>query len=123
MLRCTYNGQMYTIKELSEMSGVEEYTIRDRLRRGYTVQQAIQVSPMDTSVIEFNNASYYKDWIGMSTTYLYKIYWEWCIVNGYSPSTQVKFIRQILKMYPNLKTVSTRKRDGCCRIIRERLFE
>lgn len=120
MLKCIYNGQMYTIKELSKMSGIEEHTIRDRLRRGYTISQAIQVSPIDTSVIEFNNASYYKDWIGMSTTYLYKIYWEWCVSHGYTPTTQYKFTRQLLRMYPNLKTVATRRPSGCMRVIRER---
>ena len=116
-----YNDNWYSIKELAEISGVTEPTIRDRLRRGYTIDQAIKHVLVDESVEMFNEASWWEDWIGMSTTYLHKIYWNWCVSNGYTPLSQIGFIRQLMKMYPNLKVVPNKKTDGSCmRVIRER---
>lgn len=115
-----YKGQSYTVNQLSEISGIAPHTLRDRFRRGYTVEQAIKPQPVNDSVREFCEASYYKDWIGMSTSYLYKIYWKWCVSEGYTPLQLKGFTRQIMSMYPNLKTVPTRKKTECCRIIRER---
>lgn len=116
-----YKDKLYTIEELSFMSGIENATIRDRLRRGYSVEEAIQMSPIHESVREFCYSSLYEDWIGMSTKYLHEIYFKWCISNGYSPINQQLFTRHILKLYPHLKTVPTRLDDkSCCRIIRER---
>ena len=115
-----YEGKMYTIEELSFMSGIEKATIRDRIRRGYSVEEAIQMSPIHESVREFCYSSLYEDWIGMSTKYLHEIYFKWCISNGYAPTNQQAFTRQILKLYPSLKTVPTRYDTHCCRVIRER---
>ena len=116
-----YNDSWYTIKELAEMSGVTEPTIRDRLRRGYTIEQAIKHVLVDESVEMFNEASWWEDWIGMSTLYLHKIYWNWCVSNGYTPLSQISLTRQLMKMYPNLKVVPNKKTDGSCvRVIRER---
>lgn len=115
-----YKGIHYTVTELSEMSGVAPATIRDRLRRGYPIEQAITPNPLDESVIMFNEASWYKDWIGMSTSYLYEIYYKWCVSYGYTPINIKGFTRQIMRLYPNLKTVPTRKKHMCMRIIRER---
>lgn len=114
------DNQLHSIEELAFMSGIEKATIRDRLRRGYSVQQAISMSPINDGVIEFCDSSWYEDWIGMSTKYLHEIYWKWCISCGYEPLNQQAFTRQILKIYPNLKTVPTRLSTGCCRVIRER---
>lgn len=111
---------LYSIQDLSAMSGIEEHTIRDRLRRGYSVESAIKHELVHESVEEFADASWYGDWIGMSTTYLYEIYWGWCRSHGFTPLSQISFTRQIMKMYPNLKTVPTRRDNGCMRIIRER---
>ena len=116
-----YNDSWYSIQELAEMSGVRDVTIRDRLRRGYTIEQAVKQVLTDDTVEMFNAASWWEDWIGISTSYLYKIYWNWCVSNGYTPISQISFTRQLMKMYPNLKVVATRKRDGSCvRVIRER---
>lgn len=115
-----YEGETFTIKELSELSGISRASLRDRLRRGYSVEEALQYTPTHDSVIEFCQSSWYEDWIGMSTKELHDIYWKWCISNGYKPIQQQGFTRQILKMYPQLKTVPTRKENYCCRIIRER---
>jgi hypothetical protein len=116
-----YNDRWYTIKELSDMSGIAATTIRTRLRRGYTLEQSLQHTLVDESVVMFNEASWYEDWIGMSTSYLHKIYWKWCVSNRYTPLSQISFTRQIMQMYPNLKTVPTKNKDGySSRIIRER---
>ena len=59
-------GQLYyTTKELEEMSGVKAHTIRDRLRRGYSVEEAIKVTATKDSVKEFCEASWWEDWLGM----------------------------------------------------------
>ena len=115
-----YKGMIYTIDELALISGIEPATIRDRLRRGYSVEQAVQVTPIHDSVKGFCESSWYEDWIGTSTMSLHKIYWKWCISNGYTPLQQQGFTRQILKLYPQLKTVPTRYDTHCCRVIRER---
>ena len=120
MNRYAYRNGMYTVKELSEMSGVERHTLRDRLRRGFTVEQAIRPTPVHESVEQFCEASYWKDWLGMAMGDLYEIYWKWCIQHGYSASTKQGFSRHLKTMYPQLKTVPTQKDNGCDRIIRLR---
>lgn len=39
--RITYNGVEYTTKELSNLSGIPRKTISDRLRYGWTIEQAL----------------------------------------------------------------------------------
>lgn len=120
MARFELNGRWYTPDELSEISGVKVHTIRDRLRRGFSVEEAVKVTPTQDGVKEFSDASYYQDWIGMPISYLHEIYWKWCISNGYTPLQVRGFSRQLMSMYPMLKTVPTRRGDKCCRIIRMR---
>lgn len=115
-----YRGRLVTVKDLSEMSGIEAATLRDRLRRGYSVEQAVKQSAVNDGVQGFCDSSWYKDWLGMTTEYLHKIYWKWCIDHGYTPLQKQGFMRHILKVYPNLKTVPTRKGDMCYRVIREK---
>ena len=120
MARYELNGKWYTPNELSEISGLKAHTIRDRLRRGYPVEEAIRVAATQDSVKEFSDSSWYEDWIGMSINGLHEIYWKWCIEHGYSPLGKQGFSRQLLSMYPMLKTVPTKKGDRCLRIIRMR---
>lgn len=120
MKRLLYKNSLVTVNELAEMSGVAPATIRDRLRRGYSVEQAIRSNAVNDSVQAFIESSWYKDWIGMSTTSLHEIYWKWCVSHGYTPLQKQGFMRHILMVYPNLKTVPTRKGAGCCRMIREK---
>lgn len=115
-----YNDTAYSINELSEMSGIAPHTLRDRLRRGYTVEEAVKVMATDESVIQFADASWWEDWIGMPISDLYKIYWGWCISNGYTTLPLQGFSRQLLRMYPALKTVPNRVNGKCCRVIRLR---
>lgn len=120
MARYELNGRWYTPNELSEISGVKPHTIRDRLRRGYSVSEAIKVMPTQDGIKEFSEASYYEDWIGMPISDLHEIYWKWCISNGYNPLHIQGFSRQLMSMYPMLKTVPTKRGDKCYRIIRRR---
>lgn len=118
MKRYEYNGRMCTINELSELSGIIPHTLRDRLRRGYSIEQAIKPTPTNESVESFCNDSWWEDWIGLSISYLYEIYWKWCVSSGYTPSPIQGFSRQLFKLYPNLKTVPIKKGDKSCRVIR-----
>ena len=112
------NGSWYEIKELAEMSGIAAHTIRDRLRRGYTIEEAVKVAPIHDSVREFAESSWWEDWLGMSIDALYEIFWKWCISNGYTVIPKQGFSRQLFSMYPNLKTVPTKRSGGSLRIIR-----
>lgn len=120
MHRYTYRDQLLTIKELSEMSGVQAHTLRDRLRRGFTVEQAVKPLPIHESVEQFCEHSWYPDWIGTSIDSLYGIYWKWCSANGYTATSKQGFSRQINTIYPQLKTVPTANANGSQRIIREK---
>lgn len=115
-----YNGRPITVKELSEISGIAPATIRDRLRRGYTVDRAIHETTINESVEMFNEASQWEDWIGMSINDLYTIYWKWCVSNEYTPVQKQGFSRHLFLLNPWLKTVPTKRGDGCHRIIRPR---
>lgn len=120
MARYELKGSWYTPNQLSELSGIPAHTIRDRLRRGYSVEEAVKVVATQNSVREFGESSWYEDWIGMSINDLHKIYWKWCVSHGYTPIQKQGFSRQLLGMYPMLKTVPTKKGDKCYRIIRMR---
>ena len=120
MLKLLYKDQIMTVNELSEISGIAPATIRDRLRRGFSVEEAVRESAVNDSVREFADASWWEDWIGHSTDYVYEIYFEWCFGNGYEPLQKQGFTRHIMSMYPNLKTVPSRRNGGCCRVVRER---
>lgn len=120
MAKHEFRGKLYTTKELSELSGIASATLRDRLRRGYSVEQAIRPVAVAESVEQFNEASWWEDWVGLSINELHTIYWKWCISHGYTPSTKQGFSRQIMSMYPMLKIVPTKRGEVCQRIIRMR---
>lgn len=115
-----FRGKYYTVNELSELSGIQPATLRDRLRRGYSVEQAVKPVATNESVEQFAEASYYLDWIGLPINDLHKIYWRWSIEHGYSPLQKQGFSRHLLKLCPQLKTVPNRINDKCQRVIRLR---
>lgn len=117
-MRYEYNGSWYTPNELSEMSGMLPHTIRDRLRRGFSVEEAIKMIPVHDSVKEFCEASWYADWVGLSISDLHEIYWRWCVSHEYTPIGKQGFSRQVMGLYPMLKIVPTKRKDGNHRIIR-----
>ena len=118
MHKLFYNGNWYTAKELADKSGMPAHTVRDRLRRGYSIEEAVKPVATHDSVKEFGESSWYEDWIGMSINDLHQIYWKWCVSHGYTPISKQGFSRQLIGMYPMLKTVPTKKGDSCYRIIR-----
>ena len=115
-----YRGKFYTIKELSEMSGIAPATLRDRLRRGYSVEQAVRPVVVNESVEQFCEASWWEDWIGMPISDLHKIYWKWCISHGYTPLSTQPFSRHLMQLNPQLKTVPINQFGKCQRVIRLR---
>ena len=119
-MRYEYRGKVYSVKELSEMSGIAEATIRYRLRKGYSVSEAVKMVATNDSVFQFTEASWWEDWVGAPISGLYEIYWSWCIQNGYNPLHIQGFSRQLFQMFPNLKTVPSRVDGKCLRVIRER---
>lgn len=119
-MRYEYNGKWYTPNELSEISGIPPNTIRDRMRRGYSVDEAIKITALHDSVKEFGRASHYEDWIGMPINDLFEIYWRWCIRQGYTFLQKQGFSRQLMSMYPMLKTVPSKVGEKYQRVIRLR---
>ena len=120
MKKLFYNGNWYTAKELADKCGMPAHTVRDRLRRGYSVEEAVKPIATHDSVKEFADSSWYEDWLGMSISDLHEIYWRWCVSHGYTPISKQGFSRQLMVMYPMLKTIPTKSGDGCARIIRLR---
>jgi phage/plasmid-associated DNA primase len=114
--RYEYRGNSYTINELSFQSGIAPATLRDRLRRGYSVDQALKITATHDSIQEFTEASWWEDWIGMPMSDLFEIYWRWCVANGYAPVSKQRFSKHLFQIYPNLKVVP---KNGV-RIIREK---
>lgn len=120
MNRYVYRDQMLTVNELSEMSGIKPHSLRDRLRRGYSVEQAVKPTLVHDSVEQFCEASHWKDWVNKSTSEVYSIYWKWSVNNSFRPVTIQCFSKHILSMYPQLKVVPIRLYDKCYRMIRLR---
>ena len=118
--RYEYRGRFCTVKELSELSGIARATIRERLRRGYSVEEAVKLAPLNESVEQFAQSSWWEDWVGMCITDLHKIYWKWCVSHGYTPCPIQGFSRHLFRIYPNLYTVPIRKGDKYFRMIRKR---
>lgn len=120
MAKYHLNGKWYTPNELSEICGIPAHTIRDRLRRGFAVEEAVKPVAIKDSVKEFALASWWQDWIGMPISDLHEIYWKWCVSNQYTPLSKQGFSRQLMGMYPMLKTVPTKRDNKSNRIIRLR---
>lgn len=118
-----YKGETYNIRELSDLSGVNYTTICERLKRGYTVEEALSDGyKIPESVEEFFHASHPPDWDRMTTDHLFDIYATWCRRHDYEVESKVHFVRSIKRCVPLLKVIPSRVRtsDGVkyCRIIR-----
>ena len=120
MAKYCLNGKWYTTTELSELSGIAPHTLRDRLRRGYSIEQAIRPALTDISVEQFSEASWWEDWIGMPINDLHTIYWKWCISHGYTPLPKQSFSRHLMHLYPQLKSIPNRVNGVTQRVIRLR---
>lgn len=104
-----YKGKMYTLSELSKLSGVKYTTLVERLNRGYTVEQAISDhSKISDSVQSFVDASTPSDWDGLPNEELYKLYRNWCLRNDFQSESQVHFSRCLRRLVANLRIVPSR---------------
>lgn len=115
-----YKGIPHTVKQLSEISGIAPATIRDRIRRGYSVEQAIRITATNDGVEQFCSASSWEDWVGMSIEDVHQIYWRWSLSHGYTPISKQGFSRHLFSLNPWLKTVPTKVGNKCFRIVRKR---
>lgn len=120
MAKYCLNGKWYTTAELSELSGIAPHTLRDRLRRGYSIEQAVRPALTDISVEQFSEASWWEDWLGMSINDIHTIYWKWCISHEYTPLPKQSFSRHLMHLYPQLKSTPNRTNEGSMRVIRLR---
>lgn len=118
MSKYYYKGKWYDINDLVDMSGISSPTIRARLRNGYSIEQALREDPLHDSVIEFCEASWWEDWIGLETSYLHEIYWNWCVSNELTPVGIKIFTKEIMMLYPNLIVMPSKKRNKYCRLIK-----
>lgn len=123
MMYVEYKGTPHTIKQLSELSGIAPATIRDRLRRGYPVEQAIRMVAANESVNHFAEASLWCDWVDMPMSDLHEIYFKWCVSHGEQPLGVQGFSRHLMAMHPWLKTVPIKRGNKSCRIIRKVSYE
>lgn len=104
-----YRNQLYTMRELADLTGVNYTTMVERLKRGYTVEEAVADEPrVPDSINAFVEASYPPDWDGMVNADLYKAYAKWCDRNDYRAESNVQFARCVKKVIPTLRTVPSR---------------
>lgn len=102
-----YGDGMTTIQELSNKYGIKYTTLVERLKRGYTVEEAIAGERMPESVKQFVDNSYPPDWNGLLNEDLYKRYVEWCDKHDFERESQVHFSRCLKKLVP-MKSVCKR---------------
>lgn len=109
MKKYEYKGQLYNMKELSNISGVNYTTLVNRINKGYTVEEAVSDNPrVPESIREFDLHSDYHDWSGMVNEELYDNYKSWCIKNEFRPESNIHFTRSIKQLHPNIRLVPSR---------------
>lgn len=109
MKQYLYRGNTYSIRELSEISGIKYTTLAERLKRGYTVDEAVCGNTrIPESIIQFDNHSDYTDWDGLVSEQVYKIYISWCLKHHFNVESKVHFTRCIKRLHPNIRFVPTR---------------
>lgn len=111
MKNLVYKNQVYNAKELSDLTGIKYGTLCDRLRRGYTVEEAIaDQQRIPESIIEFVQASHPPDWEGHVNEEIYFQYMRWC--ENHEPKFEyesiVHFMRSLKKAVPTLRVVPSR---------------
>ena len=100
MNKYEYKGVEYTINELSEMSGIQPATLRQRLRSGYDLTNALKEKPIHTSVELFSEASWWMDWDGKTIEELYRIYSNWCDKHCYRTVPKQTFGKELQLLFP-----------------------
>lgn len=105
MKRYYYRDAWMSVKEISEMTGVDYKKLLQRLYNGYPIEQAVMENPIRESVLNFFDASHWEDWLDATSDSVYVIYWQWCIRNGHSPESKIVFMRSLIQAHPQLTTV------------------
>lgn len=106
-----YKDELYSGKELAAKCGIKYTTFMERIKRGYTVEEAVQTDyKIPDSIKAFDDASNYFDWNGMTNAELYDIYRKWCMKEDhkYPVESDVHFGRSIRLLHPNIRIVPTR---------------
>lgn len=104
-----YKDQIYNARELADLTGVKYTTLIERLKRGYTVEEAVEYNArIPESIMEFDAASDLQDWDGITTDDLYSIYWKWCNNNHLPKESKVHFVRSIKKLHPEIRVAPAR---------------
>lgn len=105
MILYEYKGEARTAKGLCDDFGVPYQTFKTRIKKGYSVEQALGLkSRVDESISAFVSDSDIKSWDGLTMMQLFDKYSKWCIKKGYSSVTKSKFTHSIRELVPNLET-------------------
>ena len=119
MNKYEYKGVLYTVNELSDISGIQPATIRQRLRSGYDLTNALKFRPVHTSVEIFTEASHWRDWEGQTINDIYQVYCDWCNKHLYRLVPKQTFGKEIKMLFP-IYTVPAFRNGEYCRVIRFR---
>lgn len=113
MKKLLYDSRLFNLRELSEFCGVNYTTLCNRLRRGYSIEEAVAYDQrVPASVSRFLYESHPPDWDGMTNEAVYKIYFNWCIKNNYPIESKIHFIRTLKQCLPNMRVVTTRIKNN-----------
>lgn len=114
MKKLLYKGNLYTGKELADFTGVKYTTLMERLRRGYTVEEAVaDESRIPASVQAFVDEYDVMSLNGQTCKEVFNTYRCFCVIHHLIPETQVHFGKSIKRLLPNFRMVPTRVvRDG-----------
>ena len=92
-----FNGHAYNVRQLADQAGLPYNTIWNRLKNGYTPEEAMRQPLIANSVLEFIEADDPSSWDGETTFDVWERYERWCYKEdvGYLPLTFQTFVRQI----------------------------
>lgn len=112
MILYEYNGEARTAKGLCDEFGIPYQTFKTRIKKGWTVQQALGLEQrVDDSMDAFVKDSDVGTWAGLTMMQLFDKYSKWCIKKGYTAVTKSKFTHSIRTLVPNLETKVKRMRS------------
>lgn len=105
MILYEYKGEARTAKGLCDEFGISYQTFKTRIKKGYSVEQALGLkSCIDDSIFAFVSGSDPKSWNGLTMIQLFDKYSKWCIKKGYTAVTKSKFTHSIRSLVPTLET-------------------
>lgn len=118
-----YNGKLYTMSELSEMSGICDITLLDRIRKGWSIKSAVETPVISPKLYEYNGKKYtikeLAKKVGIRLTTLYtRLSRNWPLEEalGIKERTQVSNKKENNKMLSTDTTKVTLHEDRSCTI-------